>query len=103
MWAWSRNSECGRATEVAAMVARPAGIFRVAFSFGWPPRRALPRRRSDRFGLKSSLSQSVAANGDEGLAVLPRSECRTDVVSLRAHEVGFSEKSGRSRKTLAVR
>src|SRR3954452_10950319 len=101
-WPCSMNSEWGRITEVAPMLAPPGGIFSVARSFGNAPRCVPPKRRKEIFGLKARPAQPVTAKEEVGLALLPSVEARFATVSFRAHEVGLSEKLGRSSWTLIV-
>src|SRR4051794_13879321 len=71
MWPWSRNSECGRATDAEAMLAPPGGIVTVALSLGWLPRWVPPKRRKASFGLKARLAQLPTWKGEAVLNNAP--------------------------------
>ncbi len=100
MWAWSRNSDLGSATEAAAMFESPGRGLRIALNFGWAPRLVPPKRRKERRGLKPRFSQPAAWKWFETLAVAPSAPLTNASTEEGSQLVGAAVKFGRSRATL---
>src|SRR3954447_7927871 len=96
MWAWSRNSECGRATEAPAMLALPEGIVSTAFRAGLSARFVPPLRERASLGLKGNAEQPPTWKGLCSAAVLPNGEVAEPVSASGSQEVGLRVKLGRS-------
>src|SRR6478609_7845905 len=108
MWPWSRNSECGSATETLLMLAPPWGMVRVALNFGWLPLWVPPKRLKASFGLKERLAQSPTWKGaadekSESSAVesrLPPTPVIRPFTDIGEQLVGLSVVLGRSIRSL---
>src|ERR1700742_2388941 len=104
MWAWSRNSEWGRATEVSLELASPGRGLRTAVRAGLAPRLVPPRSFSWIEGLYGSEAQSAAWKGEAtvtgrssaSLAKSRPAPSTVETVEVLAQEVGFKTKSDRS-------
>src|SRR4051794_3589020 len=103
MWPWSRNSECGSATEAAAVFAPPAGNRTVAFSLGWLPRWVPPKRRRFSLGLKGSSEQEPTWKGLWALKIAPPVPLIAPATAFWEQLVGLIVVSGRSTLSLTSR
>jgi hypothetical protein len=95
-WPCSRKALWGRRTTTEEALASPALGRKEALRAGNLPRLVPPLSEREKFGLKPSLPQSVAAKEEMAVAVLPRFEVRLATVCFLAQEVGFKVKRGLS-------
>src|SRR4051794_6338895 len=96
MWAWSRNSECGRATTALAMLASPGRTVRIALRAGLSARLVPPESLSESLGPKGSAPQPPTWKGLVNDAGPARVDVALPTIAIGSQEVGLRVKAGRS-------